>query len=278
MTDDGTPGNLPPAAEPLGEAAPVFAPPPAPTPEPWTVRDLLLFIALLPIAFVAAYFLVMIGYTLLAPLARWPSLTPKIAGGTLFLLVVQTVLYFFVLGLVYLLVAVRYQLPFWSGVGWRMPRSWHVPAYFLAGLVLAFAVLLAPPLLPDTESFPLQEMFTSRAASYAIGAFAITVAPFMEELIFRGVMFAVFERRAGLRFAVLATAVLFAGLHVPEYWRAWNHVLMILVVGVAFSLARGITGSLAPSVILHMGYNASMMMGLFFSTQQFRNLHTLFLK
>lgn len=278
MRQDGTPDNLPPAAEPLSEPGPAFSPPLARAPEPWTVRDLLLFIAFLPIAFVVAYFLVMIGYTLGAPFAGWPALTPKTAGGTLFLLVVQTVLYLLVLGFVYLLVVIRYQLPFWKGVGWRMPRSWQAPAYFLAGLVLAFAVLLAPPILPDTESFPLQEMFTSRAVSFAIGVFAITVAPFMEELIFRGVMFAVFERRVGLRFAVVATAVLFAGLHVPEYWRAWNHVLMILVVGVTFSLARGITGSLAPSVILHMGYNASMMIGLFLSTQQFRNLHTLFLK
>ncbi len=278
MNDSGTPDNQTPIARPPDEALPVFPPPSARIPEPWTVRDLLLFIAFLPIAFVAAYFLVMIGYTLLAPFLRWPPLTPKAASGTLFLLVVQTVLYLFVLGLVYLLVAVRYQLPFWSGVRWRTPRSWQIPAYFLAGLALAFAVLLAPPILPDTERFPLQEMFTSRAASYAIGAFAITLAPFMEELIFRGVMFAVFERRVGPRFAVGATAVLFAGLHVPEYWSAWNHVLMILVVGVAFSLARGITGSLAPSVILHMGYNASMMAGLFFSTHQFRSLHTVFLR
>ncbi len=278
MRDDCAPGSLPPPTPPPADAPPVYVPPPARNREPWTIRDLLLLIAFLPVAFVAAYFLVMIGYTLGAPLAHWPALTPKTAGGTLFLLTVQTVLYLLVLGFVYLLVAVRYQLPFWKGVGWRKLRFWQVLAYFLGGLALAFAVLLAPPILPDTGSFPLQEMFTSRTASFAIGIFAVTLAPFMEELIFRGVMFAVFERRAGLRFAVVATAVLFAGLHVPEYWSAWNHVLMILVVGVAFSLARGITGSLTPSVILHMGYNASMMTGLFFSTEQFRNLHTLFLR
>ena len=45
---------------------------------------------------------------------------------------------------------------------------------------------------------------------------------------------------------------------------------MILVVGMVFSLARGITGSLAPSIILHIGYNSLIMTGLFFSTQHFR--------
>ena len=92
----------------------------------------------------------------------------------------------------------------------------------------------------------------------------------VEELVFRGLLFAIFERAVGMRFAVVATAVLFAGLHIPEYWHAWNHMFMILVVGVVFSLARGMTGSLTPSIILHIGYNSLMMTGLFFSTQHFR--------
>ncbi len=276
MRDDGAPDNPPPAPEIPSEAPPVLVAPPTPRLEPWSIRDLLVFIAFLPLALLAANFIVLIGYNLVAPLARWPLPLPNPSGNTVFLLVLQTVLYILVLGFVYILVVVRYQLPFWKGLGWQRLRTWQVPAYFLGGLALALTVLLAPPILPDTETFPLQEMFTSRTASFAIGGFAIAVAPFMEELVFRGVLFAVFERRVGLRFAVISTAILFAGLHVPEYWRAWNHVLMILVVGVVFSLARGITGSLAPSVILHMGYNASMMLGLFFSTEHFRTLHSLF--
>jgi membrane protease YdiL (CAAX protease family) len=112
----------------------------------------------------------------------------------------------------------------------------------------------------------------SAPASYVVGAFALLVAPFMEEMIFRGVLFAIFERRAGVGFAVVATALLFAGLHVPEYWRAWNHAILILVVGGVFSLARAKTGSLAPCVFLHLGYNASMVAGLFLQTQHFRTL------
>jgi membrane protease YdiL (CAAX protease family) len=277
MSDNGTPENFSPP-EPLPETPPALAMPPAPAVRLWTLRDLVLFIVFLPVALIVANFVVLIGYSLLAPMTGWPVPPPNPSANTIFLLVLQTVLYALVLGFIYLLVVIHYRQPFWKGLGWRRPRAWQVPAYLLGGFVLAFAVLLAPPLLPDTQHFPLERMFTSPAASYAIGAFAVTVAPLMEEMIFRGVMFAVFERQVGLRFAVLATAVLFAGLHVPEYWHAWNHVLMIFVVGIVFSLARGITGSLAPSVILHVGYNASMMAGLFFSTQQFRTLHTLFLK
>jgi membrane protease YdiL (CAAX protease family) len=51
---------------------------------------------------------------------------------------------------------------------------------------------------------------------------------------------------------------------------------MILVVGMVFSLARGKSGALTPSILLHVGYNTCMMTGLFFTTQHFRTLEALF--
>ena len=140
---------------------------------------------------------------------------------------------------------------------------------------MTVGIALLPPVLPDATQFPLENLFSSRAAAYAIGAFAILVAPFMEEMIFRGILFAIFESQVGLRFAILITAILFGGLHVPEYWGAWNHMFLIFLVGLVFSLARGRSGSLAPSVFLHVGYNASMMIALFISTEHFRNLNAL---
>ena len=94
----------------------------------------------------------------------------------------------------------------------------------------------------------------------------------MEELLFRGVLFAYFERWMGLRFAIGATALLFALLHVQEYQGAWNHAFLILIVGLVFSLARGITGSLAPSIVLHMSYNATQMIVLFFVSHHFKSM------
>jgi membrane protease YdiL (CAAX protease family) len=50
---------------------------------------------------------------------------------------------------------------------------------------------------------------------------------------------------------------------------------MIFVVGVVFSLARGRSGSLTPSIFLHVGYNACMMVSLFISTQHFHKLNAI---
>jgi membrane protease YdiL (CAAX protease family) len=52
-------------------------------------------------------------------------------------------------------------------------------------------------------------------------------------------------------------------------------MFLIFLVGLVFSLARGRSGSLAPGVFLHVGYNASMTIALFISTRHFRNLNAL---
>jgi hypothetical protein len=142
--------------------------------------------------------------------------------------------------------------------------------YLAGGAGLAVAVTLALSVRPDSQKFPLEQLFNSRSAAYAIGAFAISLAPVVEELVFRGLLFAVFERAAGMSFAVVTTGVLFAALHVPEYWHAWHHIILILAVGMVFSFARGATGSLTPSIFLHIGYNFLIVSGLFVSTQHFR--------
>lgn len=239
----------------------------------WTFRDLFLFLAFAFPAFFVSYLLVLSGFLALKPLVGWHTPLSTLGDSPFFLLALQTVFYGFVLGYVYLLVVVSYRQPFWQALKWKNPPLHETVRLIMGGILLALLVQFVPTVLPEKQTFPLERLFSSPTAAYAMGAFAVLVAPFMEELIFRGVLFSILERQVGLSFAVVSTAVLFAGLHVPEYWQAWNHVLMILIVGVVFSLARGLTGSLAPSVFLHFAYNASQMAALFLETQGFRTLH-----
>jgi hypothetical protein len=259
------PQDVPPPLEsPLTEAR-------ESSPKPWSWRDLLLFLAFLPAAFLAANLLAALGYALLEPALHWHLTKEKLATDPFFLLVLQIVFYGLMLACIYVLVAVGHAQPFWAMVRWQRITMGKILACLGGGALLTVVIAVLPPVLPDTNQFPLENLFNSRAAAYAIGAFAVLVAPFMEELIFRGILFGIFEAQVGLRFAILITALLFGGLHVPEYWGAWNHMLLIFFVGLVFSLARGRSGSLAPSVFLHVGYNASMMIALFVSTQHFRN-------
>lgn len=246
-----------------------------PAPALWRLRDLFLLLAFVPIGFVIANILAGLGYALILPALHWQLNRDKLATDPFFLLSLQTVFYGLLFAFVYVLIAVGHAQPFWAMLRWRRITAGRMLACLAGGALLTLAIALLPPILPDTNQFPLENMFNSRAAAYAIGVFAIVVAPFMEELVFRGVLFGIFESQVGLRFAIVTTAILFGGLHVPEYWGAWNHMLLIFFVGLVFSLARGRSGSLAPSVFLHVGYNGSMMIALFLSTQHFRNLNAL---
>lgn len=267
-------GNLP--RQEVGPTEVPLQPAPHRSPAPWSLWDLGFFLAYGALALLFSNLVVLAGYSLLQPVMGWHTPSRALRENPFFLLTLQTVFHGLVLGYVYLLVVANYRQPFWAALQWRNPTAHETVRFVLGGLLLAVAVRLAPTLLPEREDFPLQRLFSSPAAAYAVTAFAVLIAPFMEELIFRGVLFSIFERQVGIRFAVVSTAVLFAGLHVQEYWGAWNHVLLILLVGMVFSLARGLTGSLAPSVILHLAYNAALMAGLFFETRHFRALPGMF--
>lgn len=240
--------------------------------EIWTLRDLLAFLGFAVVALLAANLAVAIAFTLLNAWKGWHMTRSAVGTNAYLLLSLQTVFYVFLLGFLYLLVVIKYRQPFWRALGWRNPTARQALGYFLGGGVMMAVIRITPPILPDSQNFPLEQLFSSPGAAWAVGAFAVLISPPMEEVIFRGVLFAIFERRVGLRFAVIATALLFAGMHAPEYWQAWNHLFMILVVGLVLSTARGATGSLASSILLHVGYNTGMMAGLFFATQHFHSL------
>ena len=237
--------------------------------EIWKLRDLVLFLAFVPFALVVSKLIVLVGYAVLRPFTGWQVKVEAAQTGTVFMLVQQCILYAFALAFLFLLAKLQHQQPFWKSLGWKNPGAKQVAGYLAGGAALAVATSWGLWLFPDTQAFPLEKLFDSRTTSYALGIFAISFAPIIEEVVFRGLLFAIVEGAMGLRFAVLITALLFAGLHIQEYWHAWNHLALILGVGIVFSLARGMTGSLTPSIILHIGYNSLLMTG-FFTSQHFR--------
>jgi membrane protease YdiL (CAAX protease family) len=239
--------------------------------EIWKPRDLLLFVAFVPFALLASKIALLIGYSVLRPFTGWQAKVDLAQTDTIFLLVEQCVFYMLILAFLFLLAQLQHQQPLWKSLGWKKPTAKEVVGYLAGGCGLALAASFGLWLLPDTQSFPLEKLFSSRTASIALGGFAVLIAPVVEEVVFRGLVFAVIERTVGLKVAVVTTAILFASLHVPEYWLAWNHLLMILLVGLAFSLARAASGRLTPSIILHVGYNSLIMIGVFISTKHFQN-------
>jgi len=284
---NGPTGEAPPAspAEPVGigaaaeaisaaQPAPIFASVRAEQPplRIWRGRDLLIFVALGVVWLLLSQFGCLAVYAILKPIVGWQLTVYDLAQNAIFAVVTQLVYYGPLFLYIYILVAVQYRLPFWEGIRWRWPGGRQAGRIFISGVVLAIGLIIVEAWLPQNKSFPLEKLFSSPASAYTLAIFSVTVAPFMEEIIFRGVFFAFFERMAGIRFALVVTALLFALIHAPEYWGAWSGLALILVVGLVCSTARAITGSVVPGVILHVAYNGTLMVLLFLGTHHFRHL------
>ena len=97
----------------------------------------------------------------------------------------------------------------------------------------------------------------------------------MEELFFRGFLYPVLARRWGVATAILLTALGFGLIHAPQLAQAWGPVLVIFLVGVALTAIRAYAKSVAASMIVHVAYNGTISVILFFVTSGFKHLEKL---
>lgn len=90
----------------------------------------------------------------------------------------------------------------------------------------------------------------------ALLGLAAVLGPIAEELVFRGVAYAGFRRRFGARGALIASAALFAVVH-----GEWIALAPIFVLGLLFGWLYERTGSLIPSMAIHIAHNSVMLAG-----------------
>jgi hypothetical protein len=126
--------------------------------------------------------------------------------------------------------------------------------------------------MPD--QVPFDRLFRTVPAIHLMAVFGILVAPFMEELFFRGFLYPVI-RRWGTAAAIAGTAGAFAFVHGAQYGWAWSAVLLMFLVGLTLTIARAWTGSVAPGYLIHVGYNLTLFVVMYFATDHFRHLERL---
>ena len=181
--------------------------------------------------------------------------------------------YLAVLAWMYFWVATSIRAPFWRVLQWNWPRRW--PAFIAAGIGLAWLGEFASNYLPIPKTVPMDRFFTERAAIYWLLAFGVTLAPLVEELFFRGFLYPALAWRAGMLISVLITAAAFALIHAPQLAHAWAPLLILFVVGIAFTLARALARSVAASLLMHVAYNGTLFSMLYVATDHFQHLERL---
>jgi uncharacterized protein len=162
---------------------------------------------------------------------------------------------------------------FWRELRWKWPRRW--PLFLLAGLVLSVGLQAFAHLLPMPKELPMDRFFRTAPEAWALSIFGMTLAPLMEELLFRGFLYPVLVRRLGGAAAVLLTAASFCLIHALQLGFAWGPLLVIFLVGLALTVTRAATKSVAPGFLIHVAYNSTISVLLFAGTDGFRHLERL---
>jgi membrane protease YdiL (CAAX protease family) len=187
--------------------------------------------------------------------------------------VAQFLAYVLVLGF---MVAVVKRVPehkFWRELRWTWPLNW--PLYLVAGLLLSLGLQALAHLLPMPPELPIDRFFRTALEAWALSLFGTTFAPLMEELFFRGFLYPVLVRRLGTAIGIILTSVSFGLLHAAQLGRAWGPVLVVSLVGLALTITRAITKSVAPGFLMHVAYNGTISVLLFVGTGGFRHLERL---
>lgn len=184
---------------------------------------------------------------------------------------VQIMAYLVVFGCMVLIVHRRRAASFWSAIQWNWPGASGL-GYYLAGIGLALTIQFLSALLPIPKQLPIEKYFKDASGTYLMVLFGITVAPLMEELFFRGFLYPVLARRAGMNAGIVVTAFLFALIHQSQLGRAWAPVLLLFIVGVVLTYIRARTGSVANSFLLHVAYNTTLFTLLWIQTGHFQHM------
>lgn len=244
-------------------AAPVVLEPPARLParrEPfWNYFDLLLMLG-----FVCAGLLgiVVIG-------AVFTSISPALRSDPMpLVLPLQLVFYAVIYAGFAVIFRLRYGMPVLPSLAWRR-TSFHPLFAALAGLILALGLAFGASLLhtPQVPS-PIEKLVNSPFSLLLFAVTAVVIAPFFEELLFRGFVQPLLSRTFGMVAGVLITAAFFGALHAPEYSWAWQYALVVSLAGVVFGWVRARTGSIVPGVVMHGFYNLAFVIGYFVSTHE----------
>lgn len=110
---------------------------------------------------------------------------------------------------------------------------------------------------PERDLGRIYELFQREPyGRLAFAALGVLVAPLTEEFVFRGWLQRSLERRWPPARAIVVTALLFAAVHFD-----WFGAPQRFVFGLAAGTLAYASGSIVPSVLLHVANNAALLLG-----------------
>jgi uncharacterized protein len=164
--------------------------------------------------------------------------------------------------------------PFWKIIGFDWPEGTNKKIGTLLSVGLALALLGLAYVV--TNFFGGQKtqldllIESSLATRFATAFVAFATAPLVEEVIYRGVLYPAvekvgrtvmlvlnpaLEKPLGMGIAVTFVSLLFAGVHVFQYYNNISVILVITILSFTLTTVRAITGKVYPAFIIHLVFN-----------------------
>ena len=212
----------------------------------WNYTDLGLVIGML----VAGMVVIILGAA--AATLIWPKLQ---TDQTPLLLPTNLAMYLFLLLIFKLDFSSRYHRPVLPSLGWRMPEPRALVYALAAGAALPFAISGISVLLRTPKVTTKMDELISSVPIVPLVIMAAVLAPFFEELFFRGFLQPLLTRTFGVVIGVFITGAIFGGVHAVEYSFVWQYVVAISVVGWALGAMRVWANSIVPTTIMHACFN-----------------------
>lgn len=186
-----------------------------------------------------------------------------------------------------------------EGVSWCFSSAKkHLPGFIGLGICISLIVELLSNFLPIPKGLPIDEFFRTSRSIWTVAFFGVFIAPFFEELVFRGFLLPALANTwewasnkvkgqdklivdatgqtqwslPAMIFASLITSVGFAIIHSEQLAHSWAPLAVLYCVSLVLCAVRFSTRSLAASSIVHAAYNLTLFATIFFATGGFRHL------
>lgn len=250
--------------------------PPLPQPAPISKEVDLVDVVLIASVAVLLFFVIgSIAFAIFMSVHHIKHVDPQeISVNVFFALPVEAVTYLAILGFMAFLVWARHRTSLFEAIHWNPPNKKLTINALIVGFGVTFVSEIGMVALNRwvPKSLPITELFKDRASSILLALFAILVAPFMEEVFFRGFIYPALARWTGSVISILITTCLFTLLHGAQLGYSWAALVPIFIVGLVLTITRAVKDSVATTVIIHMAYNFTLMAEAFIGTHGFTQM------
>jgi hypothetical protein len=201
--------------------------------------------------------------------------------------------------------------PFFAGLQWNASGARRHIGLLLGAAFFCFILAMVDELiLPGPTNAPIDKLFSNSSAAWLLFAFGVTVAPFFEEMTFRGFLLpalcTTIDWAVNLRtqptasllasthvrqpmlpldpnghpqwslpamiLGSLLTSLPFAAMHADQIAHSIGPLILLYCVSLVLCFARLATRSLAASTLLHATYNFLLFALMLWGTGGFKHL------